>query len=37
MYGPKVPSAEYADRNVNVALMEETAKADRIDKEKWRL
>jgi hypothetical protein len=37
MYGPKVPSAEHVDRNVNVSLMEGTAKADRIDKEKWRL
>jgi hypothetical protein len=37
MCGPKVPSAESVDRNVNVALTEGTAKAGRIDKEKWRL
>jgi hypothetical protein len=37
VYGSKVPSAGYVDRNVNVSLMEGTAKADRIDREKWRL
>jgi hypothetical protein len=37
MCGPKVPSAESVDRNVNVSLTDGTAKADRIDKEKWRL
>jgi len=37
MYGSKVPSAEHVDRNVDVSLTEGTAKADRIDKEKWRL